>query len=176
VSGPDARATASHVARWRANLQGEVDGIAAYLAMAESERDGTLATVCRRLADAERRHAAIWEAKPRAAEALRGMPAPSWRTRILAAVAQRFGAGVVAATIAGREAKDQTAYDAQPEAAGPPSLATSARTRDSSVRSAARVFRVGVSRASRAVTGPVGTRFVSLSLGSMTASSRTFAS
>src|SRR6185503_6574988 len=61
---------------------------------------------------------ALWEAKLREAGAWRRPPAPSWRARVLAAVAQRFGAGVVAPTIAGREAKDQRGYDDQPEAAG----------------------------------------------------------
>jgi len=106
------------VARWRANLQGETDGVAIYRAMAKAERDPSLATVYERLAEAELRHGALWEAKLRDAGAWRGPPALSWRARVLAAVAQRFGASVVAPTIAGREAKDQRGYDDQPEAAG----------------------------------------------------------
>lgn len=53
------------VARWRANLQGEVDGAAVYRAMAASERDASLATVYVKLAEAEERHGALWEAKLR---------------------------------------------------------------------------------------------------------------
>jgi vacuolar iron transporter family protein len=106
------------VARWRGNLQGEIDGVAIYRAMADAEPDPSLATVYRRLAEAEGRHGSLWEAKLRDAGAWRGPVAPSWRARILVAIAARFGAGVVAPTIAGREAKDQHGYDDQPEAAG----------------------------------------------------------
>lgn len=106
------------IARWRANLQGEIDGIASYAAMAEAEGQGALGDVYRRFADSERRHAALWEAKLREAGAWTGMPGPSWRARILAAIARRFGAGAIASTMAGREAKDRGAYDDQPEAAG----------------------------------------------------------
>jgi vacuolar iron transporter family protein len=108
----------SDILRWRANLQGEVDGITAYVAMAAAERDGPLASVYERLAEAERRHAALWETKLREAGAWTGMPRPSWRARILGAVARRFGAGAIAATMAGREARDQGGYDDQPEANG----------------------------------------------------------
>ncbi len=106
------------VGRWRANLQGETDGIAIYRAMADSEKQPTLATVYRKLADAEARHAALWETKLRDADAWTAAPGPSWRAHVLASVARRFGAGWVAATVAGREAKDQAGYDDQPEAAG----------------------------------------------------------
>ena len=106
------------IARWRANLQGEIDGIASYVAMAEAEGQSALADVYRRFADSERRHAALWETKLREAGAWTGMPGPSWRARILAAIARRFGAGAIASTMAGREAKDRGAYDDQPEAAG----------------------------------------------------------
>jgi VIT1/CCC1 family predicted Fe2+/Mn2+ transporter len=106
------------LARWRANLQGEVDGLAAYRAMAEAERDGALATVYRHLGETEERHASLWESKLRDAGAWTGRPAPSWRARILAAVARRFGAGAVNATMAAREAQDRRGYDDQPEASG----------------------------------------------------------
>ena len=106
------------VTRWRSNLQGEIDGTLIYQAMAKAERDPSLATFYRRLADTETRHGSLWEAKLRDAGAWRGPLAPSWRARILAGVAARFGASVVAPTIAGREAKDQHGYDDQAEAAG----------------------------------------------------------
>ena len=47
-----AHPAAADIARWRANLQGEVDGTAVYQAMAASERDTGLATVYGRLAEA----------------------------------------------------------------------------------------------------------------------------
>ena len=106
------------LARWRANLQGETDGAAIYRAMAKAERDVSLATVYQRLAEAEVRHGSVWEAKLRDAGAWRAAPLPSWRARVLIAIAARFGASVIAPTIAGRETKDQYGYDDQPEAAG----------------------------------------------------------
>jgi len=106
------------VARWRDNLQGEIDGTAIYLAMAEAERDASLATVYRRLAEAETRHASLWESKLREEGAWRGAPRPSWRARILMTAARRVGPEFVAATIAGRESKDRGHYDDQPEARG----------------------------------------------------------
>src|SRR6266545_339478 len=106
------------IARWRANLQGETDGIAVYRAMADAEPQTALASVYRKLAETEARHATLWETKLRDAGAWNDAPHPSWRARVLGFVARRFGAGWVAATVAGREAKDQTGYDAQPEAAG----------------------------------------------------------
>lgn len=111
-------ASPGDIARWRANLQGEIDGSAVYLAMAQAERAGPLSIVYRRLAETEQRHAALWEAKLREAGAWRGAPRRSWRAGVLVAVARRFGAGAVASTMAGREAKDEGGYDDQPEAAG----------------------------------------------------------
>jgi len=112
------QARAGDVARWRSNLQGEIDGIAIYRAMAAAEQDPALRTIYGRLADSEVRHAALWETKLRDADAWTGPPGASWRARVLALVARRFGASWVAATIAGREARDQAGYDDQPEAAG----------------------------------------------------------
>lgn len=111
-----AHPAAADIARWRANLQGEVDGTAVYQAMAASERDAGLATVYGRLAEAEQRHAAVWEKQLRDAGAWRVAPTPSWRARLLAFAARRAGASFVASTMAGREAKDRAAYDDQPEA------------------------------------------------------------
>jgi VIT1/CCC1 family predicted Fe2+/Mn2+ transporter len=109
---------AEDIGRWRANLQGETDGIAIYRAMADSEPQPALATLYRKLAETEARHADLWEEKLRNAGAWTGAARPSWRARVLALIARRFGAGWVAATIAGREAKDQAVYDDQPETAG----------------------------------------------------------
>ncbi len=104
------------VDRYRENLQGEVDGITVYRAMARGEPDPDLRTVYDRLAEAEARHAAVWEAKLREAGGWRGAPRPSWRARLLAAVASRFGAALVAPTMAASETRDQGMYDHQAEA------------------------------------------------------------
>lgn len=104
------------IERYRENLQGEVDGITVYRGMARGERDPDLRTVYERLAEAEARHAAVWEAKLREAGRWRGAPRPTWRARLLAAVAARFGAAVVAPTMAASERRDQGMYDDQTEA------------------------------------------------------------
>ena len=104
------------IERWRANLQGEIDGIAVYQAMRSKEADRALATVYGKLAEAEARHAAVWEKQLRDAGVWRGTPRASWRARVLAQVALRVSVSAVAATMAGRESKDRAAYDEQPEA------------------------------------------------------------
>jgi VIT1/CCC1 family predicted Fe2+/Mn2+ transporter len=105
------------LARWRANLQGELDGIAVYTAMAEGSRDERLTELYSRLAATEERHAALWRKHLADAEA----PAPTtptFRARSLAFIARRFGPGWVASTMASREAAAQRQYDTQPEATG----------------------------------------------------------
>jgi vacuolar iron transporter family protein len=104
------------VVRWRENLQGETDGIAVYRAMAAAESERALATVYGRLADAETRHAAVWEAKLREAKAWSTTPSPSWRARLLSFLARRGAVALVAQTMAGAEARDRAMYDDQPEA------------------------------------------------------------
>lgn len=107
--------TPTDVRRWRANLQGEVDGASVYRAMARAERDQRIASVYGRLADAEDRHAAVWIAKLRDARVDTSMT-PSWRARLLTFAAGRFGPAFVAPTLAANEARDQRGYDEQPEA------------------------------------------------------------
>jgi len=103
--------------RWRRNLQGEVDGALVYEAMAANAGDDRLAQLYRRFSESEARHAALW--RDRLADAGAGTDmAPSARARILAAIARRGGAGVVAPIIAGQERAGRAMYDDQPEAAG----------------------------------------------------------
>ncbi|MGZ6373008.1 MAG: VIT1/CCC1 transporter family protein [Candidatus Limnocylindria bacterium] len=110
-------ASGADVARWRANLQGEIDGIAIYRAMASGTRDPSLTDLYQRLAVTEERHAAIWRERLGAAGA--AVPAnPTLRARILAAIARRFGPGLVASTVAGQEDAARGQYDDQPEARG----------------------------------------------------------
>ncbi len=105
------------ITRWRANLQGEVDGAHIYHAMAAKAGDDRLAQLYERMAAAEERHGDLW--RERLAEGGgSGALGPSWRARFLAFVARRFGASVVAPVIATQERKARTMYDDQPEAAG----------------------------------------------------------
>lgn len=105
------------VGRWRANLQSEVDGVLVYRAMAANAGDERLADLYAELADAEARHAELWRDRLRAAAASHRV-APSWRARTLAFLARRFGAALVAPTVASQERAGRTMYDDQPEAAG----------------------------------------------------------
>ena len=104
------------VARYRANLQGEVDGAALYRALADAEAQPQLAEVYRRLAGVEERHAAGWEARLRAAGASLRPRRAGWRTRALAWLARRFGPHVVLPTVASLERVDSGGYDRQAEA------------------------------------------------------------
>jgi len=101
--------------RYRANLQGEVDGAAVYTALAESEPDPKLAEVFRRLAAVERAHGDFWRKRLGASGARLPM-SPSFKARTLAWLARRFGPGFVLPALAANEARDSTAYDNQPEA------------------------------------------------------------
>jgi vacuolar iron transporter family protein len=108
--------------RYRANLQGEVDGAAIYSALAESEADPKLAEVFRRLAAVEQAHGDFWRKRIEAAGG-RFAPVPSVRARVMAWLARRFGPAFVLPTLAAAETRDSAAYDSQPEAraAGLPS-------------------------------------------------------
>jgi VIT1/CCC1 family predicted Fe2+/Mn2+ transporter len=110
-------ASPSDLARWRANLQGEVDGATVYRAMAAGSDDERLRELYVRLAETEERHGALWrEQILNAAGSIE--IGPSWRARILAWIARRFGPGLVATTMASQEDAGRGMYDDQPEAAG----------------------------------------------------------
>ena len=102
--------------RWRANLQGEVDGAAVYRAMARGEKDGSLAAVYLKLADTEERHGQMWETKLRESGALRHLPRPSWRAHLLAMLTRVGGVALVASTMSANESRGQYAYDGRPDA------------------------------------------------------------
>ncbi len=110
-------ASSSDLARWRANLQGEVDGATVYRGMATGCKDERLRELYNRLAETEERHGALWrEQILNAAGSVE--VAPSWRARVLAGIARRFGPGLVASTMASQEAASRGMYDDQPEAVG----------------------------------------------------------
>jgi hypothetical protein len=103
--------------RYRSNLQGEVDGAVIYRALAESESDPKLAEVFRRLASVEEAHGEFWRDRigAKGGQLLR---VPSFRARILAWMARRFGPGFVIPTLAAAESRDSAAYDDQSDARG----------------------------------------------------------
>ena len=101
--------------RYRANWQDEVDSAALYRALAELEDDERLAEVYRRLAATEERHAGVWEERLRAGGVSVPARRPGWRTRLLIAVARRFGTQLVLPTLNDLERADSRGYDNQPE-------------------------------------------------------------
>jgi VIT1/CCC1 family predicted Fe2+/Mn2+ transporter len=102
--------------RYRANLQGEVDGAALYRALAEAEADPRLKQVYGRLAAVEEAHAEFWRKQLDRIGARVGRLGLGWRTRALAWLARRFGPQFVLPTINTLEKRDSGQYDAQAEA------------------------------------------------------------
>ena len=102
--------------RLKDNLQGEVDGAAVYMALADAEEDPNLATIYRRLAAVERAHAEFWHSRLDRAARKTITLTPSFRARALSWLARRFGPGFVLPTIAANEARDSSQYDTQADA------------------------------------------------------------
>jgi VIT1/CCC1 family predicted Fe2+/Mn2+ transporter len=102
--------------RYQANLQKEIDGVALYRALAESETQPQMADLYGKFAAAEEKHAAAWEKKL----ADLNLPVParrlSWRARAMIWLSRRFGAQFIIPTVTGLERADSQAYDSQPEA------------------------------------------------------------
>src|SRR2546423_992885 len=83
-------------ARYRANLQDEIDSAALYRTLADIEAQPQLAEVYRRLAIVEERHAGFWEQRLQAAGQTVPPRRPRWRSRRLswlAPVPWRWGNG-----------------------------------------------------------------------------------
>jgi len=127
-------------ARYRTNLQDEIDSAALYRTLAEVEAQPQLAEVYRRLAMVEERHARFWEQRLQAAGQRVPPPRPRWRSRGLSWLARRFGPPFVLPTIATLEEVGRHMYDGQPE--------TRTTKMSADERSHARLFRtiVGTSR------------------------------
>ena len=102
--------------RYRANLQGEVDGASLYRALAEAEKDPHLSEVYRRLSAVEEAHAEFWRKQLGRVGANVGRLQPGWRTRMLAWLARRLGPQFVLPTISDFEKRDSRQYDKQKEA------------------------------------------------------------
>ena len=105
----------SDLKRFRHNYQKEIDGAFLYKALSNRESTNELATVYSRLATSEEKHAEIW--KKRIVDLGENPPPnkPTWRAKVLAMLAKRFGNQFVLPTISGNEVADSRAYDDQPE-------------------------------------------------------------
>jgi VIT1/CCC1 family predicted Fe2+/Mn2+ transporter len=115
-SAPAAPATKADIARYRENLQGEVDAVALYALLMDLEVSGAVKDFYKRMVDVENVHANVWRAQLAAAGIVTDGLGPAWRTRVLMFIARHFGPSLVVPTIAEREASDQAMYDDQPEA------------------------------------------------------------
>jgi VIT1/CCC1 family predicted Fe2+/Mn2+ transporter len=105
------------ISRARRYLREERDASFLYSALASSEPNEDLAEVYRKLAAAEERHGAFWEAKLREAGEAPGKLGPSLRARVRAGTARRFGASSVAKALARTEVDAAGAYDGDEVAA-----------------------------------------------------------
>jgi vacuolar iron transporter family protein len=103
-------------ARYRSNLQGEVDSAALYRALALAEENPQVAEIYRRLAAAEETHANFWRKELERVGARLPVLRAGWRTRFLIRLAHWFGPTFVLPSIATLERADISRYDAQPEA------------------------------------------------------------
>jgi VIT1/CCC1 family predicted Fe2+/Mn2+ transporter len=93
-----------------ASLNDELNGAYLYDSLAQVEKDPRLAEVYHRMADVERKHAAVWTDQLQSEGVTIPRFAPGWRSRILAWSARRFGVAAVLPTIAGNEQKDTRKY------------------------------------------------------------------
>jgi vacuolar iron transporter family protein len=109
-------ATKADVARYRENLQGEIDAIALYSLLLDKEESRAVKDFYSRMVEVETVHANVWRAQLESAGVATVTMGPAWRTRVLMFIARHFGPSLVVPTIAEREASDQAMYDDQPEA------------------------------------------------------------
>jgi VIT1/CCC1 family predicted Fe2+/Mn2+ transporter len=105
------------IRRYRENWQDEIDSASQYRAMAVGEPDEAVARVYSALAAMEDKHADFWEDQLRTAGVEPGPRRPSWRSRLLAWIARRFGAQLILPTVATREYKSRNDYLHEPETA-----------------------------------------------------------
>jgi VIT1/CCC1 family predicted Fe2+/Mn2+ transporter len=113
---PSATPTKDDIARYRENLQGEIDAIALYALLAEKEPSRVLKDFYTRMVEIESVHAGVWREQLEAAGVDSSKMSPAWRARALMFVARHFGPSLVVPTIAEHEASDESMYDEQPEA------------------------------------------------------------
>jgi vacuolar iron transporter family protein len=104
------------IQRFRSNLIDELNGAALYNALAAAERDANRRDIFLQLAEAETRHAHFWRDKLTAAGVTDVPFSPTLRTRVLSALARRFGPRFVLPTVAAAEFNDRGKYLSQPDA------------------------------------------------------------
>ena len=102
--------------QYLSNIQREIDSVALYHTLSDSESKPEIAEVYRRLAAVEDAHAEFW--KERLTKLGHELPNLSvgWRTRSLMWLARRFGPDFVLPVVSSREQADVGHYSAQSEA------------------------------------------------------------
>lgn len=101
------------ISHYRENLDDELNAATLYEALSETEKNPKLAEIYRRMAATERKHAAAWTEKLRAAGEAVPPFKPSWRTRVMAWLARRFGVAAVVPTLATIEDQATHGYGVQ---------------------------------------------------------------
>jgi VIT1/CCC1 family predicted Fe2+/Mn2+ transporter len=104
------------IERYRANLRDEENGAALYRALAQAEPDPLRRDLFEELAAAEAKHARVWRDKLAAAGVDIEPWKPDLRTRVLSALARRFGPAFVLPTVAAAEYADRNKYAGQHDA------------------------------------------------------------
>jgi VIT1/CCC1 family predicted Fe2+/Mn2+ transporter len=113
-----ASATKKDVARYRHNMQAEVESGALYRAMQSVEKNTQVSEVYGRLAAVEEGHAEFWRKRLIAAGADPGPVRRGLRARALIWIAKRFGPETVLPVVATLETMDRDHYDQQAESSG----------------------------------------------------------
>lgn len=98
------------------NWRAEQDSALLYEALAQLESDSADAEVCRKLAAAERTHAAFWQQRLLTLGHAIPPYCPTLRTRLLIRFARWFGVGFVVPSITVREMHDRDDYERQEDA------------------------------------------------------------
>ena len=120
----DATELQEQEARYRANLQGEVDSAALYHTMGRAESNPEIAKVYDKLASIEESHAEYWKSQLKKTGGVIPDLRPSLRTLILRWLVRRLGSQFVLPAVNTLEQIDSGQYDTQPEAvsAGLPAM------------------------------------------------------
>ncbi len=98
---------------WLENLQDEREGARLYEGLATIEKDAARAREFASLGAGERRHAAVWERKLKAAGVPLPPDRPTSRVRLLLFLARRLGTRAVMPMLMAAEARDAGKYQAQ---------------------------------------------------------------
>ncbi|HEX9641251.1 MAG TPA: ferritin family protein, partial [Candidatus Krumholzibacteria bacterium] len=116
-SAPKKSPDRADIRRFQANLDDEIDGIAIYRMLADTEKDPERVRIFRELAGVEERHADVWRKKLREAGAEPREHGPSLKVRLLTVAARTLGVRSVLPIIRSMEAGAYGAYMAQDETA-----------------------------------------------------------